>query len=718
MSRWIFTYTFIQLLFLIRADNEFHYVDQSVQPCDNFYKFACGNFENIHPVPETFTSWDGFVRLQKEVDERLKNLLEGDKTQGDSKFFMKAQEMYAGCMDSKTRDKKGISPMYSELKGWPNKFNASARTKVTSADWQRMANFVANFGIQFIFKLTIRADVLNATRTSIYIEQDDLALPASLLSKPVQILDNNFSSRTNSDFILYLAKIMEALRNHSRSSLSDKDILATAKSVNEFMTSLTDAMNLDYGADQTAAASIPSAGTTTVGKLQAWTDEILVNFSDSINWKTYLQTAFKKSGVKITADTQIFITNRKVLRNLLIYVHDSAKELLDDFIFSRLASFMAPETSSDLYELSINFYTKRGYIPPNYPKWKYCLHKVVDFPKIGLSFAVAQKYRDIYISEKTVERATQMIENLRDALEELIVEAEWMDDFTKNYAIYKLKSILILTGGPDSMKTKQEVHRYYKKLRIYKNDHHGNINRLRSFNQAKNFAEVGKPRNRNIWTQSPLIVNAYYNGLNNRILFPISTMREPLFSENVTSLLDYARIGSVMAHELTHAFDSEGRLLDAEGSLGSWWSQLTARIYADKTKCFVNQYNKYVVADSNFTVNGEYTLPENIADNVGLRAALRAFKNDMKKNIPLNAGSSSNHYTEDQKFYLSFASIWCHVGALTTSDKHAPYEYRVRGPIQNMEHFYATWRCQRRVNRQQTISASSNSKGNDICILW
>lgn len=713
--RWILACIFIQLPFLTRAEDLFPYVNYSAEPCDNFYNFACGRFESVHPVPVTFTSWDEFIRLQKEIDEQLKELLKSGKSQGDSKSFVKAKRMYAGCMDSKLRDAKGVFPLRKIIKGWPYKYDDEESSKITSTDWLKMANLIANYGVQFIFKLTIRADILNATRTSIYIESDDMTLPTSLLKESVRILDNDLSSRTDSALTDYLIKIMTILKDDSKQDIDDADILKTAKGINEFMLVLSQAKALNYG-EQTTTYIIPSVGSTTLSDLQSWSDEVLGNFTDPINWETYLQTALKRSGVKVDNDTQIFITNRSLLRNLLLLAHETDKKLMDDFVYSRLATYMAPELTSELYDISMDFYTLRGYVAPGYPKWKYCLHKVLDFPKIGLSFAVAKKYRDIYIKEETVERAMEMVENLREAMEELIEDADWMDDSTKNYAIYKLKNILILTGSPDYLETDIELDKYYKKLKIFRNDHFGNINRLRSFSQGKNFAELGRPRNRNLWTQSPLIVNAYYNGINNRILFPISTMIEPFFFGNATSLLDYARIGSIMAHELTHAFDSQGKLLDAEGSLTSWWSQSTKEIYANKTKCFVEQYNEYIIEGSNSTVNGEYTLPENIADNVGLRAAFRAFKNQRSK--ILSPISESDYFTAEQEFYLAFASIWCHVGAMASSDQHAPHKYRVLGPIQNMESFVDTWQCRGSVNDDQANGVSSEDVEKDVCILW
>ncbi|XP_046739810.1 endothelin-converting enzyme 1-like isoform X3 [Diprion similis] len=680
---------FIQLPFLIRMDNLFPYVDYSTNPCDDFYTFACGNFQNVHPVPEGYSIWDGFIRLQKEVDERLKELLEKEKSVGDSKSFAKAQDMYTACIDTKIRDRRGISPILKLLEEiWPKNNKESTMCKITSADWRRMAKFVANYGVQFFFKLTIRTDVWNATRTSIYIEHDDLTLPTSLLRQPVRILDNDFSSRTDSTFIEYLTKIMIILRDFTQSDISDYEISVKARRINEFMTVLADSKELNYGRE-TAKTNIPNVGSTTLAKLQAWTDEVLDQFTDTINWRTYLQIAFKKSRVRVNNDTQIFITNRSLLRNLLIYAHETEKELLNDFVYSRLVTFLAPELSSELYNISMDFYIHRDYAPPGYPTWKYCLHKVLDFPKIGLSFAVAQKYRETYVSEERIKRAQEMIEKLRDALKELIDEAEWMDDFTKNYAIYKLKNILILTGSPDYLKTGSQVDQYYRKLKIYR------------------------------WTQSPLIVNAYYNGINNRILFPISTMAEPFFSGSSGSFLDYARIGSLMAHELTHAFDSQGRLLDAEGSLKGWWSQSTEQVYATKTKCFIKQYNQYISGDSEATIDGRYTLSENIADNVGLRAAFRAFTKERNKLLTLYRWRRFNHFMSDKYFYLAFASIWCHIGATEHNDKHAPHKYRILGPIQNMKNFAETWQCDKRIDKSRTnVMNSWDRADKDICILW
>jgi len=296
-----------------------------------------------------------------------------------------------------------------------------------------------------------------------------------------------------------------------------------------------------------------------------------------------------------------------------------------------------------------------------------------------------------------------MVSDLRGAFHDLLSENEWMDDATRQSAAQKADAMLVLLGFPSWCESSAELDDFYKDIEVDRDDHFGNVARLRSWIQTINLATLGKARNRNEWTQSPMVVNAFYNSLNNRITFPVGIMDVPFFSGNIyEKLLDYARIGAIVGHEITHGFDSVGRQYDDFGSAYVWWSTETDAKFQERAECFVNQYSSFTVAELNKTVNGQLTLRENIADNGGIREAYRAFKR-LKARRGLDVFSPRlpglEQYSPDQLFFIGYATMWCRaetlagLNTLLNSDPHSPNRFRVIGSLSNMEEFSTAFGC-------------------------
>nr|XP_020671429.1 endothelin-converting enzyme 2-like [Pogona vitticeps] len=223
-------------------------------------------------------------------------------------------------------------------------------------------------------------------------------------------------------------------------------------------------------------------------------------------------------------------------------------------------------------------------------------------------------------------------------------------------------------------------------------------NMLNFYNFSARFMadQLRKPPNRDQWSMTPQTVNAYYLPTKNGIVFPAGILQAPFYARNHPKALNFGGIGVVMGHELTHAFDDQGREYDKEGNLRPWWQNSSLEAFKNRTECMTEQYSKYLVNGEH--VNGKQTLGENIADNGGLKAAYNAYKVWLKK-YGEEKRLPSVDLTNHQLFFLGFAQVWCsvrtpessHEGLVT--DPHSPDKFRVIGTLSNSQDFLEHFNC-------------------------
>lgn len=275
-----------------------------------------------------------------------------------------------------------------------------------------------------------------------------------------------------------------------------------------------------------------------------------------------------------------------------------------------------------------------------------------------------------------------MIDNLQKAYETHIRELEWMSPETKTKALEKLAAITRKIGYPDKWLK-------YDSLVIKKDDYFGNRIATSRYEYFRDLAKVDKPVDKSEWPFSPPTVNAGYNPTTNEIIFPAGILQPPFFDPSADDAINYGAVGMVIGHELTHGFDDQGRQYDKDGNLKDWWTKEDAdkfKAIADKV---VDQYSKYIPIDS-LHLNGALTLGENIADIGGLAIAHDAFKMTPQG----KADQKIDGLTPDQRFFMSFASIWRlkmkdeMMRQIVLTDVHSPAEYRVVGPLTNFTPFY------------------------------
>jgi len=693
-------------------------MDGTANPCNDFYRFACGNFKKTHPIPEGNLIRDNFQILQDVVDNRSRAILSEAVSPLDPAAVIKAKNMYAGCMDTDSLDKRGLKPVVDLLRnwgGWP-----VLNSDWTPMDWEKMGDIIAEFAVPFLFSISTLPNLDDANTTAVFLDAPSLALPSQLLQhlevpdmfKVLRQLPRTQRGVEEYPFTQYLMKMATILRDHLQTNTSDEAIMKDMVDVVYFMQGLGLA---SQPTKEIGEGVNPRGMAATIDELNQWTKENLNG--TKMDWVQFLQRAYSKSGVTIQPEVPVFAVANS-LAGIIKYIESADPRVLGNYVMGRLLVFLSPESSKEMRDAFFEFYVKQGYITADYPRWMYCLHKVQDYPNVGFSHAVAYEYKKMMADPQILGEASEMVSDLRHAFHDLLNENEWMDDSTRQAASQKADAMLVLLGLPSWCETSAELDDFYRDIVVDRDDHFGNVARLRTWVQTTSLATLGKTRDRNAWTQSPLVINAFYNSLNNRITFPVGIMDEPFFSGNIyEKSLDYARIGAIVGHEITHGFDSSGRMYDDIGSAYDWWSAETSAKFDERAKCFVDQYSSFILPELNMTVNGQMTLRENIADNGGIREAYRAFKK-MKARRGLDVLSPKlpglERYSPDQLFFIGFATMWCRAETLDgtymllTSDSHSPNRFRVIGSLSNMEEFSSVFGC--------PLGSTMNPVNK--CVLW
>ncbi|CAO3573467.1 unnamed protein product [Mortierella alpina] len=428
----------------------------------------------------------------------------------------------------------------------------------------------------------------------------------------------------------------------------------------------------------------------------------------TIDWPLIFEKMLKSSKVP----DPIIVSSPDYLEKLNALLKDTPAMTLQNYFAWRLIQKLSPSLAVELRKPLQTLKAALQGVSADLvtPRWETC----VDVVDSALGAMAGHYFIEKAFKGDSKEMADGIISSLRTTFVDGLKRLDWLDDEdTRASAKEKVDLLMQKIGysieSPD-VKSSESLEEYYKDLGMDKTDFFGNQMRSKTWNVQQVMNALGKPVDKAKWLMSPQTVNAYYNPSVNEIVFPAGILQQPFFHGDNPEYLNYGGIGVVAGHELTHAFDNEGRQYDAHGTLRDWWSNDTLVQFNTKSQCFVDQYSNFTVKDPEGRenhVNGKLTLGENLADNGGLKKSFEAwqarFKSDPKgdkyKNHLL---PGLDKYSREQLFYMSFARVWCSqrrpasaIEALRT-DVHAPAKWRVNGAVQNSPHFAQVFGCKER----------------------
>lgn len=622
--------------------------DSTYNPVQDFYEFVNAKWIAANPIPATESSWRAFEVVDDSVKSKVRKVLEAaaaDKNAAKGSSTQKVGDFFASGMDSMAIEQAGITP----LKPW---FDSIAAFK--SADdvirFTAQANLV---NITALLSVYVDQDQKNSKKYILYFNQTGLGLP----DRDYYFLADAKSKQIREEYARHITKYFTMLGD---------DQAAAEKNAATIL-------NIESGLAKASMTRVEQRDPYATYNKMAVTD--LKKEYPAINWDVYFKSLELKPFDSLIIGQPLYL--KKVNEALKTAAIDDWKTYYRFHVINSAASNLSAAYATE----DFNFYSKtiRG-IEQIDPRWK----RIQDLENYCLGELVGEEYVKSNFSAASKERMLELISNLIASYSERIAKVDWMTDSTKQYAQKKLSKLMIKVGYPDKW-------RDYSSVEIDRGPFILNVARAIAFESHRNLNKLGTEVDRTEWLMTPQTVNAYYNPVNNEIVFPAAILQPPFFYADGDDAVNYGAIAAVIGHEVTHGFDDQGRQYDAEGNLRDWWTKTDGEQYDSRTKLITEQFNTYSPIDS-FYINGELTQGENIADLGGLTISYYAFK----KASPGNKQDTMviNGMTPDQRFFISFAKVWA--GSFRPEeqkrrlvmDPHSPGKYRVIGTLSNMPEFY------------------------------
>ncbi len=618
-------------------------LDRAVDPCTDFYQFACGGWIAKTEIPGDEAAWyRSFNEIDKRNEAALREILDNVGKDSDSKLG----KYYAACMDEAAVEAAGVAPIADLLK--------EVKALKDVKQLPELLGKLHRRGIKPLFRLSAEQDFGDATRVIASLDQGGIGMP----DRDDYLKDDERS-----------VKLRAAYRKHVQATFE----LAGWKG-KDAVTATDDAIKLETELAKISKTRVERRDPKSLyNKL---TRAELVKANAKLDWNAYF-LPLDVSPVDVNLTSLAFFAG---LDPLLAQTKLPAWKNYLSWHIVRATSDVLPKRFVDE---AFNWKKAVTGQAEQKPRWRRCVEDTDD----SLGELLGQHFVALHFGGASKQAATELVGAIRGAFAENLKDLAWMDAATRDKALTKEQEMAFLIGFPAKWRTytfETDAKQYAK-----------NALAASMFQVGYDLARIGKPLNREEWQMSPPTVNAYYDPQRNHMVFPAGILQPPFFDAKFSPAVNLGGIGMVIGHELTHGFDDEGAQFDAQGNLKNWWAPEVEKAFKAKTDCVAKQYSGFEAQPQLF-INGELTNGENIADMGGLKMALAALRKlrEKQKEVKIADG-----YTEEQQLFLANAQAWC--GKMRPemeqtqikTNPHSPAKFRVNGPMSNLPEFAAAFQC-------------------------
>lgn len=623
--------------------------DKSVRPADDFYRYATGGWQKLHPLPAAYSRYGSFDMLQENVNKQVNSILTSltKKKFKEGTTERKLSDFYKLAMDQDRRNKEGLAPVKPLLDEME-----AAKTLDQLHDLQLK---YAKIGYGVPFGSYFGADDKNVTRNILCLSQGGLTLG----QKDYYLNNDKATSDIRDAYKKHLVRMFKLY------GFSDAQASAKAADVFRAETEL----------------AIASKSNTELRDPQANYNKMsLKEFEDNYPNIPLCQMA-EAEGVKLDYIREMNVGQPAfftALNSLMaLQTPDELRALMEWDVIQSSASYLTDE----IRQANFDFFGKTmSGRKEEYPLWKRATNQV----ERAMGEALGKMYCERYFPASSKKMMEELVHNLQISLGERIDAQTWMSDSTKKNAHEKLDKFYVKIGYPNKWTD-------YSKLVIDPSkSYYDNVLATREFAVDKMIADkAGKPVDRDEWFMTPQTVNAYYNPTTNEICFPAGILQRPFFDPKADAAFNYGAIGVVIGHEMTHGFDDQGRQYDANGNLHDWWTAADAKGFEKRAKLYSDFFDSIEVLPG-LHANGKFTLGENLADHGGLQVAFNAYKH-ATANKPLK---TIDGLTPDQRFFIAYAGVWGQnitdqeIRNRVKRDPHSLGEWRVNGALPHIDAWY------------------------------
>ena len=617
--------------------------DTAVSPGEDFYKFAEGTYTDKLVIPSDRPRWGSFDGLSELAAARSRALIEkAAANPGESKIAGQIGTLYNSFMDEKTVEALGAKPLQPQLAAIRS---ANTKAKMATLMGQSSSGFYSSF-----FGAGVSDDQKVLDHTTAYLVSGGMGLP-----------DRDYYLQPS------FAKQKAAYRDYLEATLKSINWPDAAQNADAILAMETKIAEASWTrAEQ--RDDLKTYNPKSPAELQAQ--------APGFPWAEFL----KAEG--LGNEKRLVVAEVTAFPKIAAIYNETPIGVLQAWQAFNVTDQASPYLSKAFVDASFDFHGKTlAGQPEQRPRWK----RGVSAVNANLGEGLGELYVAAYFTPEAKAQMVQLVDNLKTALHGRMEKLTWMSPQTKAQALDKLAKMNVKIGYPDKW-------RDYSGLVVKPGDLYGNMQRGMAFQWAYELHKLGRPVDKGEWEMFPQTVNAYYMPPKNEIVFPAAILSPPFFDPQADPAVNYGGIGAVIGHEITHAFDDQGRQSDAQGQLRDWWTAEDAAKFTVQAKKLGAQYSAFEPLPGAH-INGDLTMGENIADMGGVLIGMDAYHLSLRgKPAPVLDG-----YTGDQRFFLAFAQVWRgkerddYLRSGLVSDPHSPSYYRANGTIRNSDAFYAAF---------------------------
>ena len=643
-------------------------IDTSVDPCTDFYQYACGNWRKDNPIPADQVRWGRF----NELGERDRYLLYLDlkRAADDPKTPLQRKygDFYAACMNSDLADQLGEKPIEPAL------------TQINSLnDKHALAPLVARLtddeGTRVFFAFGSEQDQKDASQQIGAVYQSGLSLP----DRDYYLADDARMAKIREQYKQYVVALFKMAGDNDDKAAGEADAVLTIETA-------------------LAKGSLPRAEMRDpANRYHVMPVSDLKTLAPNFDWNSYL------SDTPAPSIQQLNVATPDFLKAMNQVIDQQSLDNIKSYLRFHALNSAAPWLSSNFVDLNFDFFQKtlQGQAEQT-ARWKRCT-MITDR---SMGEAVGQDWVKENFPPQAKANMEKLVAALEKSLNEDIQDLSWMTPATKAQAEAKLAAFRQKIGYPEKW-------RDYSKLEVKRDDLLGDLHRAAAFENAHDLHKIGTPVDEKEWGMTPPTVNAYYEPSNNDINFPAGILQPPFYDYTKDPAVNFGAIGVVIGHEMTHGFDDQGAKYDPKGNVKDWWTPEDKSKFEERTGCEVKEYGNFEPVPGQ-KLNGKLTLGENTADNGGLRIAYRALQSVLASEGADASTKKIDGYTPDQRYFISFAQVWCEntreqaARVAAHVDPHSPGRFRTNGAVQNFDAFGKAFGCKK----------GDPMMPNDPCVVW
>jgi putative endopeptidase len=627
-------------------------MDRSVDPCTDFYQFACGGWISRNPIPPDQASWSVYDKLAEENAQYLWGVLtEAANAASDrSPLQQKIGDYFAACMEDSVIENLGsrpLEPLLDQIAALNNKRDLGSLLAEEHLRVRRN---------EFLFGFGSAQDFGDATQVIAEVSAGGLGLP----DRDYYTKSDGKSKDIRKKYLKHVERMFELIGEPKAKAAKD------ARTVLDIETVL-------------AKASLTRVERRNPYNLyHKMSPAHLEELTPSFDWSRYLiDTGLARLSILNVQEPAFFKAVETEVRTVPL-------QQWKTYLRWHVVHEFAPYLSANFLAEDFDFYRRALYgVAQMPPRWKKC----VRYADRDLGEALGQEFVRRTFTAETRQKTIEMTQRVERAMEGEIRALDWMSDATKGRALEKLHTIANKVGYPEKW-------RDYTMLEIKRGDFFGNVIRATIFESDRQLHKIGKPVDRGEWGMTPPTVDAYYSPQMNDINFPAGVLQPPLYDPKMDDAPNYGNTASTIGHELTHAFDDQGRQFDGQGNLKDWWTPDDAKAFEERVECVRDQYAHYTVIDD-IKINSKLTAGEDVADLGGTLLAYIAWK-EATENVDLQP---IDGFTPEQRFFIGMAQWACadqrpeDLRAKAITDLHSPLRYRVNGIVSDLPQFQKAFGC-------------------------